>query len=200
VQVVANLVAGRQGAGGPEGLARAIELIQEAVAQADGSATAELVPVLTTDLARFAFLAGRMDTAADAYRKMLRHQPDNIFALNNLAFILADRLEDAASALPFAQRAAELAPGEPSILDTLGYVHYRLGDYQTAEEHLRDSLTAAETAVTTMHLAKVLIATDRLDEATRRLSRAGELRPDPATAAEIERLVDDIRTRTGPNR
>lgn len=70
--------------------------------------------------------------AERSYRQALRIHPNHVKALNNLAFLLADRLGRAEEALPLAQKAASLAPRSPAIQDTLGWVYHRLGREQEA--------------------------------------------------------------------
>ena len=59
---------------------------------------------------------------------------------NNLAYVLAEDLDRAADALPHARRAVELASDNPSVLDTLGWVLYRLGQLEEAEQVLERAL------------------------------------------------------------
>ncbi|MHC4946887.1 MAG: tetratricopeptide repeat protein [Planctomycetota bacterium] len=181
---------------GAEGTSRALELQRRAIDACPADDTAHR-SVLLLGLARLLLLDGDAPGAAEAYAAILEIDPDNVLALNNYAFLLADMLDDPVRALPHARRAGELAGGDASVLDTLGWVEYLAGEYETAEQHLVRSLQLAETLDTHMHLARLYIATDDLDRAQRHLRQAAELRPDPATRAEIDRLGDDIRTRRG---
>ena len=129
----------------------------------------------------------------NAFDQVIELDPDNAGALNNAAFVYAEQLGDPSKALGLANRASELRPDDPSILDTLGWVRYHLQQFDEAEDALRRSLTRRESAETMYHLASVLFKQDRLDTAQTYVNRAIELRPDPQTRAEIERLEDDIR-------
>jgi Flp pilus assembly protein TadD len=77
-------------------------------------------------------MGGNPTAAETAYRQALRFDPDHPKALNNLAFLLADRLNRPQEALPLAQKAVELAPGTAAFQDTLGWVYHRLGRDQEA--------------------------------------------------------------------
>ena len=66
----------------------------------------------------------------------------NLFALNNLAYALAMADPDEASKL--AQRAAELAPDNATVQDTLGWVYYRKGNYTMALTTSRRRLTRSQ--------------------------------------------------------
>lgn len=79
------------------------------------------------------------EDARDAYQKVLAIAPDNGIALNNLACILADHLNQFDAAYPLARRAREVAPSDPSVADTLGWILYRRGEYNPALVLLRES-------------------------------------------------------------
>jgi Flp pilus assembly protein TadD len=62
-------------------------------------------------------------------------------ALNNLACIYADHLNQLDKAYPLARHASEIAPSDPSVADTLGWILYRRGEYTPALVALRQSIT-----------------------------------------------------------
>lgn len=82
---------------------------------------------------------GHYEDARDAYEKVLAIEPDNGMALNNLACIYADNLNQLDKAYPLARRATEVDPSDPSIADTLGWILYRRGEYTPALVALRES-------------------------------------------------------------
>jgi tetratricopeptide (TPR) repeat protein len=86
--------------------------------------------------------AHRYDQAIERYRKALALDHNNIFALNNLAYLLANAKQPD-EALAYAQQAKELAPNTAPVEDTLGWVLYQKGIYGTALSHLE---TAAKTS------------------------------------------------------
>jgi len=91
-------------------------------------------------------------TAALAeFQKVVELNPDNAVALNAAGYLLA--AQDGDSALKYAQHALELAPGNPSIEDTLGCIYYRKGLYQKAADFLSQAAEAQPTAVHQFHLA-----------------------------------------------
>jgi len=75
--------------------------------------------------------SGDAALAADRYRKIIAIDANNAVALNNLAYDLAVRERKPADALPLARRAQALSPRDPTVLDTLAWVEYLLGN--TAE-------------------------------------------------------------------
>src|SRR4029077_9307309 len=74
--------------------------------------------------------------AIDCFRKVLELEPRNAVAMNNLAYLLATRGIQADEALRYAEQAKEIAPDLPNIDDTLGWVLYNKGVYQSALRYL----------------------------------------------------------------
>jgi len=77
--------------------------------------------------------------AAQAYEKLLKISPDYSPALNNLAYLYSEALNNQDRAYQLAQRARELLPFDPSTADTLGWICYHRGSYQTAASLLQES-------------------------------------------------------------
>ena len=79
---------------------------------------------------------GEYDAAIEHYRAVVRVQENNVVALNNLAYLLAVEKHSLPEAKDLADRALRLAPREPSIADTAGWIAYLSGDYQRASSLL----------------------------------------------------------------
>jgi Flp pilus assembly protein TadD len=77
--------------------------------------------------------------ARDAYEKLLVLVPKNAVTLNNLAYIYAENLGDLDKGYQLASQARNLAPADPSIADTLGWILYQKGQYAAALSLLRES-------------------------------------------------------------
>lgn len=75
--------------------------------------------------------AGNFEDSRRFYEDLLTREPTQWQALNNLAYILGDKLDQPEAALPYAQKAAALTQ-EPAVLDTLGTVYLKLGRGQDA--------------------------------------------------------------------
>jgi len=89
-------------------------------------------PVVVGTLALVLDGFGKKNEAEKAYRATLQLDPDNTIAMNNLAFLLAERGEDLDQALGFARRAMELAPEDVEIIDTAGWVQWKRGQTDEA--------------------------------------------------------------------
>ena len=80
------------------------------------------------------------DLSETQYRAALDINPKFAPAANNLAFILADQDKDLNEALDFARIAREKLPNDPNVIDTMGWVYYKRGLYDSAISEFSDSL------------------------------------------------------------
>jgi len=94
--------------------------------------------------------AGDRDESIKQYRAVLNIDSSNIFALNNLAYTLA--LDKPDEALGYAQHAVELAPDSPNVEDTIGWVYYRKGIYDSAVNYLKMAVAKEPTPRREFHL------------------------------------------------
>ena len=106
-----------------------------------------------------AMLADRLGDPAGLetdLRRIIQREPENAMALNALGYTLADRNEQLDDALQLIEKAHELMPEDPAIMDSLGWVHYRLGNLDRAEQLLREAFAAFPDAEVGAHLGEVL--------------------------------------------
>ncbi|MEP6511902.1 MAG: tetratricopeptide repeat protein [Dokdonella sp.] len=104
-------------------------------------------------------------------RRVIELQPDNAEALNALGYTLADRSHvgdpQQHAALDFIQRALKLKPDEPAIIDSMGWVRYRMGDLDASLKDLRRAYAKQPDADIAAHLGEVLWVKGEHDEARR---------------------------------
>jgi Flp pilus assembly protein TadD len=100
-------------------------------------------------------------------RRVIELRPDNAHAHNALGYSLADRGQRLPEARALIERALELAPGDPFITDSLGWVEYRMGNREAALAHLQRAWAARPDTEIGAHLGEVLWALGRRDEARR---------------------------------
>jgi tetratricopeptide (TPR) repeat protein len=112
----------------------------------------------------------------DEMERLLRHvlqlQPNNSQALNALGYSLADRNLRLDEALGFVQQAHALAPSDPFIVDSLGWVLYRLGRYDEATSFLGQAYASRKDTEIAAHLGEALWAEGKHSEATELLRDA----------------------------
>ena len=98
----------------------------------------------------------RLDILETDLRRVLATDPNNSDALNALGFTLADRTERFDEAIGLIQRAIDLRPDDFYIIDSMGWVLYRVGRHAEALEHLRRAYELSEDAEVAAHLGEVL--------------------------------------------
>ena len=169
--------------GDPE---RAMQLSNEALSQFEDSSS-----LLYTR----ALLAERLGKPAGLeadLQRILDLEPDNAMALNALGYTLADRNQRLDEALEMIEKAHRLRPEDPAILDSLGWVHYRLGNLELAEELLRRAYAAFPDAEVGAHLGEVLWQLGKHREAR-------DVWDEAAADAEDSSLIDATRERLKAN-
>ncbi|WXL24781.1 tetratricopeptide repeat protein [Ectopseudomonas mendocina] len=98
-------------------------------------------------------------------RFILKREPDNAMALNALGYTLADRTTRYEEAKELIDQAYQLNPTDPAILDSLGWINYRLGKLDEAEFYLRKALQDMPDSEVAAHLGEVLWVNDKQKEA-----------------------------------
>jgi tetratricopeptide (TPR) repeat protein len=117
----------------------------------------------------------RLDDMERLLRRILVLQPDNSQALNALGYSLADRNLRLDEALVMVRQAHELSPADPFIVDSLGWVEYRLGHFDTAATLLAQAYSSRKDTEIAAHLGEALWADGRHDEAAQVLRDAHRL-------------------------
>ena len=98
-------------------------------------------------------------------RAIIKREPDNAMALNALGYTLSDRTTRYAEAKTLIQQAYDLSPDDPAVLDSLGWVNFRLGNLDEAERLLRQALERFPDQEVAAHLGEVLWANGKQREA-----------------------------------
>ncbi|MFW5431596.1 MAG: tetratricopeptide repeat protein [Methylophilaceae bacterium] len=113
-------------------------------------------PQLIYDYAMAAERIGKLDEMEKELRKVIQLQPDYAAAYNALGYSFADRNINLTEAKTLIETAIKLSPGDHYILDSLGWVEYRLGNYAVAIEHLRKAHSIQADPEISAHLGEVL--------------------------------------------
>jgi tetratricopeptide (TPR) repeat protein len=82
---------------------------------------------------------GKLDIAERDLLRILEFEPDNVRALNALGYTLADQTTRYEEALGYINRAYAQEPNDPAIIDSLGWVQYRLGNLDEARRLLQQA-------------------------------------------------------------
>ena len=98
-------------------------------------------------------------------RRILAQDPNHAATLNALGYSLTNRTQRYEEAAVLIERALALSPGDPAIMDSLGWVYYKLGQYVQSESLLREAHAAFPDPEVAAHLGEVLWAQGREVEA-----------------------------------
>jgi len=111
-------------------------------------------------------------------------------AINALGYTLADRTDRYQEALDLIEQAYRINPDDAAILDSLGWVNYRLGNLQEAEAQLRKALERFPDHEVAAHLGEVLWSAGKQREARAIWAKALKENPDSEVLREtIKRLT-----------
>ncbi|HWX03030.1 tetratricopeptide repeat protein [Collimonas sp.] len=113
-------------------------------------------PDLLYDYAMAAEKLDNLSAMETALRKLIAIAPGNQQAYNALGYSLAERNIRLPEALTLIQKALTLAPQDPFIVDSMGWVQYRLGNLQEAETRLRTAYGLLPDPEIAVHLGEVL--------------------------------------------
>ena len=117
-----------------------------------------------------AMLAEKRDDLAQLetdLRYIIQREPEHAMALNALGYTLADRTTRYEEARELIEKAHQLNPDDPAILDSLGWVNYRQGNLDEAERLLRQALEKFPDHEVAAHLGEVLWAQGKQRDARR---------------------------------
>lgn len=140
-----------------------------------------------TALGRAALLLnmGLLDDAIGAYRYAVSQWPDSPLSLNALGYTLADRTDRLNEAEKLIRKALRYSPESPAIIDSLGWVLYKQGEYEEALEQLNIAYDRFPDPEVASHLVDVLSELNRHEEALELLVSAEERNPDSALLADV---------------
>lgn len=112
------------------------------------------------------------------FRRILVISPDDVNTLNALGYTLADRTNRYREALELIDRARVAAPGNAAIIDSYGWVLFRLGKPREALSHLRHAYALQKDADIGSHLGQVLWVLGEREEARKYFEDARKIDPD----------------------
>ncbi|MFT4613086.1 MAG: tetratricopeptide (TPR) repeat protein [Bacteroidia bacterium] len=171
--------------GSPE---QAIRLLDEAIA-----ASPDASPSLRYNRAMLFEQQDDLVAMEEQLRGILDRDPANATALNALGYTLANRTNRFEEGLELIQRALELQPGEPAILDSMGWALFRMGRYKEALDYLTRAYAEFPDPEVAAHLGEVLWVTGDKESALK-IWRSGALR-DPqhkVLRSTLDRLGIDL--------
>jgi len=115
----------------------------------------------------------QFDVMETALRKVMKLMPDGQHAFNALGYSLADRNIRLPEAYDLIKTALSIAPDDAYIMDSMGWVEFRMGRFEKAEEILRKAFSIKADPEIAAHLGEVLWVRGREEEAKKLWRNAG---------------------------
>jgi len=138
-------------------------------------------PDLLYDYAMLAEKIERFDVLESSLKRLIELRPDHAHAYNALGYTYADRNLRLDEARQLIEKALKLAPEDSFIVDSMGWVLYRLGNLEEAVKYLQRAFSRRADPEIAAHLGEVLWASGRRAEAEKILGDAVKKYPDNET-------------------
>ncbi|MET4695702.1 tetratricopeptide repeat protein [Endozoicomonas lisbonensis] len=121
---------------------------------------------------------GKLEGLEKDLRAIIKLQPDNAAALNALGYTLADRTDRYEEARTLIEKAYSIDSEDPAIMDSMGWINYRLGNLEGALKYLKQAYDKFPDHEVAAHLGEVLWMMGRKDEAIALWEEALEKKPE----------------------
>lgn len=168
------------------GLLQDANLFDDAIAVYNEALTANpgSIPLLYARSLAYA-QTDRFELFEQGSLEILSHDPDNTDALNALGYYLADSTTRLDEAEKYIKRALELKGDSHFILDSYGWLQFRLGNYDEALSYIRRALEIQSDTEISAHLGEILWVTGDRDEARRVWRKASKEDPENKVLKEV---------------
>jgi tetratricopeptide (TPR) repeat protein len=120
----------------------------------------------------------RIDLLEADLRAILAEDPNNATALNALGYTLADRNERIEEAFAYIQRALKAKPDDPTVIDSMGWVQFRMGNINKAEQYLRRAFELLQDGEIAGHLSEIIWVKGNKSEARALIREALKREPE----------------------
>jgi tetratricopeptide (TPR) repeat protein len=143
------------------------------------------------------------EPAEQFFRQALEQDPTNALTLNYLGYMLADKGNRLAEALKLIQKAVELEPMNGAYLDSLGWAYFKLGDYERAEESMRQAVQR-DSSDPTVHdhlgdlyekTGRIRLAAAQWELALAQFAKSAPADLEPAEVAKVQKKLDTARVK-----
>jgi tetratricopeptide (TPR) repeat protein len=136
---------------------------------------------LLYDRAMAAERVDKLDVLEADLKRVIKMKPDYAHAYNALGYTLAEKTNRLSEARGFIEKAYKLSPDDPFILDSLGWLHYRMGNVDEALKHLHLAYNVRPDPEIAAHLGEALWRSGQRDEARKIWSAALSENPNHET-------------------
>jgi uncharacterized protein HemY len=130
---------------------------------------------------------GKMGVLEADLKKIIAKYPDDVDALNALGYKLLDDSTRYHEAEKYLQHAIKLRPNEPAIMDSFGWLQFKIGKYPQAFNYLQSAYEKQNSGEIAAHLCEVLWSMGRKDEAQQVFDNAIKGSPEDVDLMDFKR-------------
>jgi tetratricopeptide (TPR) repeat protein len=162
------------------------------------------------DRAYLLFLRGALaerqkhfDPAEQFFRQALELEPNSAMVLNYYGYMLADKSIRLPEALKLIRKAVEQEPANGAYLDSLGWVYFKMGEYELAEENLHQAVERDRTDPTVHNhmgdlyqkTGRIRLAAAQWEISLKQFARSAPTEVDPAEVAKVQKKLESARVK-----
>ena len=134
----------------------------------------------------------RMDIVENDLKKLIQLEPENAQALNALGYTWANNDIKLKEANSYIDKALAMEPNDAAILDSKGWVLYKLGNYLESEKYLMRALKLNDDPEIVSHVIKLLVKVDKIKDAKNVYKKYIKLKPKDKILIELKKILDEI--------
>ena len=134
----------------------------------------------------------RMDIVENDLKKLIQLEPENAQALNALGYTWANNDIKLKEANSYIDKALAMEPNDAAILDSKGWVLYKLGNYLESEKYLMRALKLNDDPEIVSHVIQLLVKVDKIKDAKNVYKKYIKLKPKDKILIELKKILDEI--------
>ena len=134
----------------------------------------------------------RFDILENDLKKLIKLEPKNAQALNALGYTWANNNIRLKEANKYIDEALALEPNDAAILDSKGWVLFRLGNYKEAEKYLMRALKLNDDSEIVSHVIQLLVKLDKIKDAKKVYKKYIKLKPEDKKLIELKKILNEI--------
>ena len=134
----------------------------------------------------------RMDIVESDLMKLIQLEPENAQALNALGYTWANNNIKLKEANSYIDKALAMEPNDAAILDSKGWVLYKLGNYNESEKYLMRALKLNDDSEIVSHVIQLLVKVDKIKDAKNVYKKYIKLKPKDKILIELKKILDEI--------
>ena len=134
----------------------------------------------------------RLDILENDLTKLIKLEPNNAQAMNALGYTWANNNINLNKAHDYIDKALAILPNDAAILDSKGWVLYKLGKYKSAESYFLKALRISNDTEIVSHFVKLLIKLKKIDKAKQIYTKHIKISPNDENLIKLKKILNEI--------